>query len=73
MVTKEDWIADIENAMNMIENACGILIWDNDKKGYNFEICEERCPFFKVCETLRKASDYEYDYAEHDFLRVFGK
>ena len=73
MGDKKAWIEDMEKAMHMIENACGMLIWDDDKKEDNFEICEEKCPFFKVCEALRKASDYEYDYADLDFLRVFGK
>ena len=65
---KEDWITDIENALVMIENACGMLIWDENIKDYNFDICEERCPFFRVCEALRETSDY--DYAELDLLRV---
>lgn len=67
-----DWIADIEKAMGMIENACGMLIWDEDTKDYNFDICEEKCPFFKACEALRKASNCEYDYADADLFRVFG-
>ena len=71
MITKEDWIADIKEALGMIENACGMLIWDENIKDYNFDICEEKCPFFKVCEALRDAHDY--DYAELDLLEVCGK
>lgn len=72
MITKEDWIADVKKALGMIENACGMLIWDENIKDYNFDICEEKCLFFKVCEALRKA-DYEYDYAELDLLKICGK
>lgn len=72
MGDKKIWIEDMKNAMNMIQNACGMLIWDADTQEYDFSLCEE-CPFFKACEALRRGSDFEYDYAEADLFDVFGK